>query len=247
MADTYRLNNVLELNPLFVSLGLPNTAFKSFNPAIPPTFFDAAVNIPSLHPDALWLFKGSDYHRYNLRDRKFEDKPRPISDFAKLGVPHLPPRFFNGVNTVAYGGSAFPNIYVFFAEETYVRLSTVPARDTPERPAQTHWKADEGPRGVLGVWAIGAWTNPNGTFIKPGAMPALHGEGSRFVGQVHFFRNGSYIRHDLRNGRAAAGPVPIKDAWKLSAPFTDRIDLAFYGVGPEAQKIYFFSGADFVL
>jgi hypothetical protein len=248
MADNYRLNSELELKPLFISLGLPSTAFKSFNPAIPPSFFDAAVNCGPLHPDSIWLFKGSDYHRYNLRERKFE-KQDPISQIAKRGPGnHLPPGFFSGIDTVCYTGSMFPNFFYFFAEETYVRVNTHGIlADRPIGPAETFYSTDEGPRGVLGVWAVGVWTNPDGTFTKPGRMVALHGEGSRFVGQVHFFRNGEYVRHDLRNGGRAAGPVPIKDAWKLPAPFTAHIDLAFYGAGPEAQKIYFISGNDFVL
>lgn len=248
MAETFRLNSVLELNPLFISLGLPNHAFKSFNPAVPLTFFDAVVNAGTLHPDDIWLFKGADYHRYNLRERKFVGNNRPISEFAKSGTPPLPAGFFNGVDTVVYGGSAFPNRYVFFAEETYVGINaSVAVNDSPEDPAQSHWNADEGPRGVLGAWAVGVWTNPDGTFTKPGTMAGLHGEGSSFTGQVHFFRNGMYVRHDMRTGRTAAGPMPIKDVWKLRSPFAEQIDLAFYGVGSEAQKIYFFSGADFVL
>ena len=238
MADSYRLNSELELKPLFISLGLPNTAFRSFNPAIPPSFFDAAVNVGPTHPDCIWLFKGSDYYRYNLRDRKFEVTQKPISEFAKFGVGHhLPQRFFGGLSAICYGGSLFPNFFILFAEETYVRLNTHGlTKDRPNGPAQAFFSADEGPRGVLGVWAIGVWTKPDGTFAKPGRMVALHGEGSRFVGQVHFFRNGEYVRHDLRNGSKAAGPMPIKDAWKLPSPFGEHIDLAWYGAGPEARR-----------
>lgn len=248
MADIYRLSNVLELNPLFISLGLPDRAFRGFNPAIPATFFDAAVNCGRLHPDCLWLFKGEDYHRYNLRERRFEKERSRVADFARSGTPPLPPGFHAGIDTVVYAGSAFPTLYYLFAEETYVRLnSDVPAVDSEENPAETHWNADEGPRGVLGAWSVGVWTNPDGTFQRPGAMCGLHGEGSRFVGRVHFFRGGEYVLHDLRNGGIAAGPMPIGDAWKVPAPFTQHIDLAFYGAGPESQKIYFLSGKDFVL
>lgn len=248
MASLYRLNNVLELSPLFISLGLPNTAFKSFNPAIPLRFFDAVVNAGPVHPDCLWLFKGSDYHRYNLRERKFEVRDRPISDFCKLGPRNLPASFFSGVDTVFYAGSLFPNIYFFFSENTYVRLNNagVVAVDTPDVPAQSHWNLEEGPITVSG-WAVKQWMNANGVFIQPGPMAALHGEGSRFGGQVHFFRHGEYIRHDLRNGGIAQEAVPIGSIWRLPAPFTEHIDAAFYGAGTEAQKIYFFSGTDFVL
>lgn len=248
MADLYRLSNVLKLNPLYISLGLPNASFKSFNPAIPARFFDAAVNCGALHPDCIWLFKGSDYHRYNLRERRFEVESSRISQFAKHGSPALPPAFRNGVDTVVYAGSAFPALYYFFSEETYVRLNSgVPAVDTPEDPAEGHWNADEGPRGVLGAWAVGVWTNPDGTFKRPGPMAGLHGEGSRFVGRVHFFRGNEYVLHDLRNGGLAAGPMPISEKWNLPEPFTERIDLAFYGAGPESQKIYFVSGQEFVV
>jgi hypothetical protein len=99
----------------------------------------------------------------------------------------------------------------------------------------------------LGAWSVGVWTNPDGTFKRPGPMAGLHGEGSRFFGCVHFFRESEYVLHDLRTGGLAAGPMPISEKWKLPQRFTERIDLAFYGAGPEAQKIYFISGQEFVL
>jgi hypothetical protein len=250
MPDNYRINNVLELNPLFISLGLPPATFKSFNPQVRPTFFDAAVNCGPLHPDCLWLFKGADYHRYNLRQRKFELTQSPISEFAKPGAQSLlPPGFFGGMDTVTYGGSAFPDQFSFFSEDTYITLAASGSlTGRPDAAAQAGWTFVEGPRGVLGAWAVGVWTNPDdGRFRKPGIMVGLHAQGARFPRHVHFFRNGEYVLHDLQNWHIPGVAVPIKQAWKLPSPFTEQIDLAFYGAGPEAQKIYFFSGMDFVL
>jgi len=247
MPESFRLNSTIAMNSLFISLGLPSTAFKSFNPNTPLTFFDTAVNVAQT--DELWLFKGADFYRYNLRQRKFIEPAAsmPITNFSRLAQKHLPALFFTGISTAVYAGSAFPTLFYFFSDETYVRLNAKSPTGTGIQPNMTLWETDEGPRGVLGVWAVGAWTNPDGTFKRRGTMVGLHGEGTRFAGQVHFFRNGEYIRHNLRTGAAAAGPVAIKDAWKLSSPFTERIDLAFYGAGAEAQKIFFFSGSDFVL
>src|SRR5437588_807910 len=172
MTDSFRLNSVINLNPLFISLGLPEAAFKSFNPAIPPTFFDAAVNIKQ--SDELWVFKGADYHRYNLRERRFVEEATPsrISDFGKFNQKHLPPLFSSGVNTVVYGGSAFPDFFYFFSGETYVRVNSnvLGGGGGPAFRIEMIWAVDEGPRGVLGAWAVGAFTNPDGTFTRPGTM-----------------------------------------------------------------------------
>jgi hypothetical protein len=105
----------------------------------------------------------------------------------------------------------------------------------------------EGPAGVLGHWASGAWTNPDGTFKTPGVPVALHGLGSEFDGKAHFFKDGHYIRHNLRNGQADCPLMPIADAWKLPPPFVNRIDLAFYGTGATAENIFFVSGEQYAL
>ena len=247
MPEGFRLNSTIAMNSLFISLGLPSTAFKSFNPDTPLTFFDTAVNVAQ--SAELWLFKGSDFYRYNLRQRQFIQPAfsMPITNFGRIAQKHLPALFFTGISTAIYGGSAFPTLFWFFSDETFIRLNAKPATGPGIQPNMALWEADEGPRGVRGAWAVGAWTNPDGTFKQRGTMVGLHGEGTRFAGQVHFFRNGEYIRHDLRNGGTAAGPVAIEDAWKLPSPFTERIDLAFYGAATEAQKIFFFSGENFVL
>jgi hypothetical protein len=109
------------------------------------------------------------------------------------------------------------------------------------------WHVDEGPRGILGRWATGAWAAPDGTWRTPGVPVALHGLGSKFQGMIHFFKDGQYVRHDLNTGGTDAGPIPIKDAWNLPDEFLSHIDLCFYGTGPNAENIYFISGERYVL
>lgn len=106
---------------------------------------------------------------------------------------------------------------------------------------------DYGPRGILGDWATGIWTNPDGTWKTPGVPVALHGLSPKFDGMIHFFKDGQYVRHNLNTGGIVIGPVSIKDVWNLPEEFSNKIDLAFYGTGQQEEYIFFFSGAQCAL
>lgn len=49
------------------------------------------------------------------------------------------------------------------------------------------------------------------------------------------------MRHNLNNGQADIGPVPIQEQWDLPDDFSSGIDTAFYGVGELSRTIYFFA------
>jgi Hemopexin len=248
-SDDYRLRNSFDVRPVYISLGLPNSSFKNFNPDIPASFFDAALDTGGVYRDCIWLFKGADYYRYNLRSRTFQDGPRPIRDgFASLGTPRLPNLFFSGINSAVYAGGAFPHFYYVFRDEIYVRInSDIHGGVVGNLPREVIYSADEGPRGVLGAFVPGAWTTPDGRFLTKSPMVALHGDGPALQGMLHFFKDGSYLRHNLMTGGLAFGPVPIGDAWNLPEPFVSRIDLAFYDVGSGSRNIFFISGTEYAL
>ncbi len=233
-ASDFRTLSRVDMRRVFTSLGLPRNAFLESGPSSDRPPFDAMLNADATRPNGLWMFKGSDFFLYNLLTGEIEEGPKSIA--GNWGGDTLPQLFRSGVHSAVWCGPAFPNRWVLFKDEMYVALD-----------ALRNWEVVEGPRGILGAWATGAWANPDGTWKTQGVPVALHGVGSEFQGMVHFFKDGQYIRHDLRDGSLDIGPVPIKDEWSLPEPFVDRIDLAFYGTGPDEENIFFLSGEQFAL
>lgn len=237
----------IDLRRVFTSLGLPVSAFRNSGGTAKKTLFDAVLNADASRPNGLWLFKGSDYFLYNLETGEIEDGPRPIAgNFAGETLPQL---FRSGIHSAAWGGPAFPNFWYAFKDEMYVGISSDVSGGGggTDFVREQLWKVFEGPRGVLGAWATGAWSAPDGTWLTPGVPVALHGLGSKFQGMIHFFKDGQYVRHNLNTGGTDAGPVPVRDVWNLPDEFSNHIDLCFYGTGPNEENIYFISGENYVL
>ncbi|MCX5215933.1 hypothetical protein OG689_43115 [Kitasatospora sp. NBC_00240] len=200
-----------------------------------PRPFDAVLNADASHPNGLWLFKGSEYYLYDLLDDAVVEGPIPLTQ--PWGAGALPQLFRSGIHSAVWSGPAFPNLWTFFKDEMYYSMDAVRG-----------WAQAEGPRGILGAWAAGVWAAPDGTWMTPGVPVALHGMGTRFDGMIHFFKDGKYVRHNLRTGsRPEAGPIPIGEEWDLPEMFLDRIDYAFYGTGAHEEDINFISGENYVL
>jgi len=232
--DHFRRLSSTDLNRVFISLGLPEDEFTFSVPRADRRPFDAVVNADPINRDALLLFKGADYYRYDLARDEVVQGPTPITE--PWGAGALPQLFRTGVHSVLWVGPAWPQGWTFFKDEMYFTMD-----------AARGWAQAEGPRGVLGAWSTGVWCNPDGTWRTPGVPVALHGLGSRYSGTAHFFKDGQYLRHDVRNGQLAAGPMPVGQEWKLPQPFLDRIDYAFYGTGPHEEHIVFISGEQYLL
>ena len=195
----------------------------------------------------MWLFKGSDYFVFNLRTGSFEGDAKQIA--GNWGGSSWPVMFSSGIDGAVWAGPAFPNIWYFFKDEMFVRVNSDVSGGGggPGFVREMIWVVDYGPRGILGVWATGAWAAPDGTWQTPGVPVALHGLGSKFHGMIHFFKEGQYIRHNLKTGGTDSGPVPIKDAWNLPEEFSNKIEMVFYGTGAEEEQIFFFSGTQCAL
>jgi hypothetical protein len=232
--NDFRHLATVDLRQVYTSLGLPVSAFHA-RPA-PGPLFNAALNADASRPDGLWLFKGADYFLYNLETGRFQEGPRPIA--GNWAGDTLPQMFRTGIHSAVWGGPMVPHLWYLFKDEMFVRVN-----DTDGGA----WRVDFGPRGVLGEWATGPWTNADGTWKTPGAPVALHGLGSQYHGMIHFFKDGEYVRHDLNTGGTAAGPMPIRDLWNLPADFPTDIELAFYGSGQDEENIFFIAGLRYVL
>ncbi|MDQ4143521.1 MAG: hypothetical protein M3198_07225 [Actinomycetota bacterium] len=233
-ADRYRPLSRLDLLPVFMSLGIPREGFRGSDTTADRAIFDAVLNADLMRPNILWLFKGADYFVYNLLSGQIERGPLPIA--GNWGGDSLPGLFTTGIHAAMSGGPAFPHLWYFFKDEMYVVMDSTQG-----------WRVVEGPRGVLGVWASGAWTDAAGKWKTPGVPVALHGLGSEFDGMIHFFKDGQYIRHNLRTGTPDSQLMAIAQGWNLPEPFVSRIDLAFYGTGATAENIFFIAGEQYAL
>lgn len=232
--SNYRPLSRLDMRSVYTSLGLPRAAFRNSGATTERPMFDAVLITDPSRPDGLWLFKGSNYFVFNLHSGQIEQGPSALGpNWFSDPLLHL---FGTGIHSALWCGPFAPHLWVFFKDEMYVTLDS-----------SRGWVRSEGPRGILGAWATGAWADESGRWKTPGVPVALHGLGSEFQGKAHFFKDGQYIRHNLTNGQLDLGPVPIKDHWALPQPFTERIDMAFYGTGENEEHIYFTSGEHYVL
>jgi hypothetical protein len=223
--ETYRKIATLDLRPVYTSLGLPRTVFKGGSQKRF-KLFDAALNADSSQPDSLWLFKGADYLKFNLRENRIEQAAQVIA--GNFGGSSWPILFSSGIDATAWGGPAFPNLWYMFKDNQYIRLNSTNGGS---------WVVDVGPKP-----RVNDWGSAQGTWFADGCDAALHGLGAAQNAKIHLFRGGEYIRHNLFDGQRDIGPVPIADVWRLPEPFSSKIELAFYGAGAEEEHAFFFSG-----
>jgi hypothetical protein len=225
MPDQYRNLNPIQLKPVYISLGIPKTTFKASSQVVQAPF-NAAMACGPANPDSIWLFRGENCLRFNVATGQFDQGPNRIGQ--SLGKGSWPAIFASGIDAAVWGGPAFPYLAYFFKESQYARLNLGPASgliDIAPNPIATGFGS------ARGIW----FTN--------GCDAALHDPRIKYKGMLHIFKGSEYIRHDLNNGGRAAGPVPITQEFKqLPAPFSQKIDIAFYGAGQETEKIYFVSG-----
>jgi hypothetical protein len=232
--DDFRKLSTMDLRPVFISLGLPQSSFKDANLQRRAALFDAALNADPSRPDTLWLFKGSDYFTFNLRTGSFDGDAKQIA--GNWGGNTFPLMFSSGIDLAAWAGPAFPSLWYFIKGDQFIRMNS----DIHMKggSGDQDWPVDVGPE----LLAKG-WFSAQGTWFSSGADAALHGLGTKHHGKLHLFKNNEYIRHNFFDGNKDMGPGPIQDFWNLPEPFTDKIDLAFYGTGAEEEHIFFFSGS----
>ena len=231
-SDDFRKISSFDLRPVFISLGLPQASFKQAAQTRRSALFDAALNADPSCPDNVWLFKGSDYFVFNLRTRLFESEAKQIA--GNWGGSSWPVIYASGIDAAVWGGPAFPNFWYFFKGDSYLRLNS-------SRGGQT-WLVDEGPQPL-----VNAWGSARDTWFKNGCDAALHGLGTKHQAKLHLFKGNEYMRHNLLDGRCDIGPKQIREIWQLPEPFSNKIDMAFYGTGEEEEMIYFFSGTQCAL
>jgi BMFP domain-containing protein YqiC len=228
----YRLLNRLDLEPSFMSLGLPPSAFKDGSDS-GATAFDAILSGPT---DTLWLFKGEDFLGYDLRLGEITRPQAPIAPNWAGGA--LPGDFALGLDSACWAGPGFPGVYYLFRGERFVRL------DAPSPQADpVDWVVTQGPLPITQEWLRGPSADgvprPGFAFGPAAKLYGVRADANR----IHFLSpDGLYARHNLENGEMDVGPVSTTGRFALPDSFGGRVDAAFYGAGAAAEHIFFLSG-----
>jgi hypothetical protein len=235
--DSYRLISTFELKPVYISLGLPKSSFGKGGVDSPTKApFDAVLNAGKYAPDCIWLFKGENYYTFNLATKEFVGEPLPILGFFGGGGNNLPLLFATGIDSVVWAGPAYPHLWYIFKDNLFIRLN-----------AELNPNIAFAPVDIQPTKIFDGWWSAQGTWFADGCDAALHCIEPRYNAMLHLFKGSEYIRHNLNDGHAVAGPIPISEQWNFPEPFIQGIDLAFYGIGDEAEKIYFFRGGQCLL
>jgi len=219
----YREVSIVSLQPLYISLAVPFAAFGDGATGERVAPFSTVMAAEVQFPDHVWLFKGEDVYRYDVRSGTFAADPQPMRDV--FGT-QWPMSFASGIDAATWAGPAHPDLHYAFSGSQFIR-----------------WQASTGKvDGPLEIATSGWWSAQDGFFAQ-GCDAVLHDVRPQQHGVLHIFRGDQYLRHDLQRASNVAGPGPISQFWKLPKPFCDRIDLAFYGAGGEnATKVCFICG-----
>jgi hypothetical protein len=238
ISPTLDENRALDLKPLYISLGLDRSAFKPeaggaaagapSRYASPKAIFDTAIRGGRQYGDRIWFFKGDSYIRYFEKPdgNDSSDGPMPVTG----NWPGWPNSFATGVDAALLGTGAYEGKIWFFSGSQYLRYDL--ATD----------QVDGQPRPIAG-----AWRGVEGPFAGR-VDAAIHGMGA-YYGVCWLFSGGQYLRYNLVTDSAEGGAQPIAGNWggtTWPAAFGEGIDFAFYGTGPEAEKIYFFRGDQYI-
>ncbi|HEY0738728.1 MAG TPA: hypothetical protein VGD69_27665 [Herpetosiphonaceae bacterium] len=229
--DDFRKLSTFDLRPVFISLGLPPSSFNTAAQPQRTALFDAALNADPSRPDSLWLFKGSDYFTFNLRTGSFEGDAKQIA--GNWGGNSWPITFSSGIDGAAWAGPVFPHLWYMFKDDQYIRLNSSQGGS---------WLVDIGPEPL-----VNGWFSAQETWFGTGCDASLYGIGSAHHAKLHLFKNNEYVRHNFLDGHADMGPGPISNFWNLPEPFSNKIEMAFYGTGAEEEQIFFFSGTQCAL
>ena len=221
-----RLVSRLPLRPVFTSLGLPQDAFRApVDATWGETPFDAGVNCGLRFPGCIWLFRGGECFRYNLRSQAFEDGPTPI---ANWGGPAWPALFCTGIDTAVWGGPSYPALHWFFKGAQCIRVASDTWTVQPINSLQ-----QEG------------WGSTQGTALTTGIEVAFHDVRPEANGCVHLVRGGQHVLHNLNNGQKVGEAQPLVEALPgLPEAFQQSFDVAFYGEGREAEILFLLRGSD---
>ncbi len=160
-----------------VKWGYPKRVGGKKWPGVPWTDIDAAF---SWKGNVVYLFKGSEYVRFNMKKNKVTKGPKKIATNWK----GWPASWAGGVDAAFNWGGG--RIY-FFKGNQYIRYD----RDKG--------KVDKGPKNISGNW--GGWP----ASWADGVDSAINFEN----GRIYFFKGNKYLRYDKSSNKVDKGPKVI--------------------------------------
>lgn len=225
-----------DIKPVWIAFGVPPAAFPArlggfADPGKSPYAkrkgaFDSAARGFGGTADRIWFFRGSSYIRYFEHPERKDD----ASDWLPIegNWPGLPPNFNARVDAVLPGSVPPYEGHVWlFSGDQYLRYD--PNNNQVIIAAQP----------ITGHWDL------PGDFAR-GFDAAIHGLGD-YLGIAWFFKDGKYVRYNIRTDQTESGSADIASKWGgWPDSFADGVDFAFYGTGPHENHIYFFRGDQYI-
>lgn len=220
----YRENAIVEMRPVFISLGLPSSSFVA-KPGFRTAPFDAGTNCGPVSPECIWLLRDQDVYRFNLRTRKVEEGPLPLTS---LGT-NWPSLFGAGVDAAVWAGPKYPDLHYFFRGPMMIRRNNASGT------------IDTGPSGIVVAGFGSVQGSPLSQSIAYG-FPSLATEEA---GLLYLGLGDDLVLHNLNNGMAAGAPITLSSLLDLPSDWQTGVDVTFFGVGDEASLLYLFRDREF--
>lgn len=254
----------IDLPPTYISLGLPSTALKA-NPGKTGSMCQSALNGPG---DLLWLFCGSDFFTYDLRQKRMLEGPIPIAD--RWAPRQIPLEFAAGIDAACWAGQRFPDTWYMFKGNQFIRLNSSNASKDARMPlgltlesfdsdGSLVWTADSEFLRTVAVpgqpWEQSSFWSSQSPYVT------LHGI-RRWNGALWMMRDGNLHQHNFNNGQAVPeangsfGRNLLELNWPFETTFEDDTppqiihqalnpDVAFYGTGAEEEHMFLVFGDQF--
>ncbi|MFC5895254.1 ribosome-inactivating family protein [Streptomyces ramulosus] len=177
-------------------------------------------------PDSLWLFRGDDYVRYDLKDQKILAGPKPIH----AGWPPLAKKaFIDGVSAALPSRGENPDDVWLFHDDIYLRYDTV--NDKITHPATA---------------VADGWHHLDTQHFSDRIDAALTVPGES--AQAWFFHDDLYLRYNITDDTVINGPSTLHDGWPglRGTGFEDAgITAAVLRPG-HPDEAWFFAGSQYL-
>jgi hypothetical protein len=114
----------INLKPVYISLALDRTYFQGTAASPQARIFDTVISLAPKVSDLVWLFRGAECYRFNIRTKQFEQGPLPIA--GTWGGKSWPGEFATKADAALWGGPHFEELKYFFQANKYIRLIDKP-------------------------------------------------------------------------------------------------------------------------
>ncbi|MFJ5801461.1 hypothetical protein [Streptomyces decoyicus] len=181
---------------------------------------DAACNDPG-SPELVWMFRGSQYVKYDAANHRIVSGPTSIG----AGWPGLAgTNFASKVDAACSVPGSTSDIFLF-SKADYMRYNTVSKQVVKSGLVVRGW-----PALVLTVFALGI----EAACPVPGSAT-----------DVLLFRYDRYVRYNMRDNKLVEGPAMTSDGWPALANTPFIVPQAACSIPGSSTAIYIFRDSDY--